>query len=66
MGEFLHGKKHDDNGTFKWNDHPKYTEYNGNFVQNKIKGKGKLTMKNGTVIQGTFDEDSIRDATCFA
>lgn len=64
IGSFKNGKKEGNNCTFRWDNHEKFLLYSGEFKENKIAGKGKLTFKNGTVIEGFFDEESIMNANC--
>ena len=51
-------------GTFKWSENDKYSHYKGSFQMGNICGKGALTLRNGNVIEGIFDQNTIEDAVC--
>lgn len=63
IGNFQYGQKNGTDCLFIWRNHKTYSQYKGGFKAGKISGCGMLTFKNGSTVQGYFDEDDITNAT---
>lgn len=57
-GYFSEDGLRDGSGTFTWENGDKYS---GNWSNDKISGKGKLTFSDKSVLEGTFKKSSIYD-----
>jgi len=55
----VEGKKKDANGIYTWSNHPEYISYSGEFSNDFMNGRGILKKKNGTTIEGIFNQGNI-------
>lgn len=63
IGSFEKGVKQGEDCTFIWANHETYLEYKGSFWGGRIKGEGKLTLRDKTSLEGHFEGSNIQRLT---